>query len=157
MSLIFLFILCIGLILIFYAFYENKVAKFKKDKKLSYDEKKFYVDLYSSLPTGFCLTFQTEAKYLTDLINKNKKNNPSYKYFKSRLRRIPVDFVVLDDDLQACCVILLDKKTYQHELVSILNKLEVPIFIYESKPSCDKNCYNFDGLISYLNNKYGEM
>ncbi|PPR08402.1 MAG: hypothetical protein CFH44_01102 [Proteobacteria bacterium] len=153
MNFVLFFILWLGALWIMYTLYENKLVKSAKAKTLSNQQKQFYLDLYNSLPLNYCLTFQTEAKYLDEMVTKNKKNQQSYKYFKNKLRKTPVDFLVLDADLQACCVVLLDEKQEQKELCNILRKLEIPVFKYQSEKA-EHLRYKFDDLVNFLESKH---
>ena len=144
----FLFIIVCAFLMVYES---SKSKRVLKRDSLSLKEKRFYLDLYNCLPAEYNLSLQTEAECLAHIIRKDKKNKNEYKYFANNFKSSIIDFLILDNSFQPCCVVVMSEKYNKNkDLYIVLESLDIPIFLYKEVEG-NNFSYDFKDLLSFLN------
>lgn len=134
---------------------QNFIKKNKKDLSIdpitiSLEEKEFYIALYNKLPINFSLAFHSDIININSLILNNKVNFLKGVSFLEKYQNYCVEFLVLDNNLQSCAVVLFDypkgSKTHTEFYKDLIN-LKIPVFVFEKSDN-----YDFKELLFFITN-----
>jgi hypothetical protein len=132
-------------------FMKNKKENLSIDPiTISLEEKEFYIALYNKLPVNFSLAFHSDIINLNYLILNNPVSFLKGSAFLEKYSNYSLDFLVLDNNLQSCAVVLFDypkdSRTYT-DFYKGLIELKIPVFVYEKADN-----YNFQELLFFIHN-----